>query len=324
METNLSQGPPPPQPPQRTPFPSQLSELPEPRELEEPREIGEPKEIEPPLQVLDVPLEQVYPNPYQPRKSFEQEALQELADSIKVHGIIQPLVVTKTNQGYELLVGERRLRAAKLAGLASVPVVVKHDVSGEQKLEIALIENIQRRNLNPIEEARAYRRLLDEFKMKQETIAAKVGKSRPAVTNIMRLLTLPSEIQQALEKGSISEGHARALLALRSQEEQLLLFSEIMAGMLTVREVEAKVREMLGRPLRRRKYQPLPPEMQAVENSLRSKFGTNIKIQKRKEGARITIDCYSEEELQALLDRLANSATFSENPASTPPKPFYV
>lgn len=223
---------------------AQVSELDQPPEISQPPALPVIPQIESPLQVLDVAVEQVYPNPYQPRKSFDQEALKELAESIKTHGIIQPLVVTKTDRGYELLVGERRLRAAKLAGLPTVSVVVKHDVSREQKLEIALIENIQRKNLNPIEEARAYKRLLDEFKMKQDVIAQKVGKSRPAVTNIMRLLTLPREIQQALENGSISEGHARALLSLRTAQEQLAVFQEIMSGTLTVREVEAKVREI--------------------------------------------------------------------------------
>ncbi|MHB8871385.1 MAG: ParB/RepB/Spo0J family partition protein, partial [Candidatus Doudnabacteria bacterium] len=164
--------------------------------------------------VQEVPIEDIVANPFQPRKVFNQEHLQELADSIKEHGVIQPLVVNKTPAGYELVVGERRFRASQLAGLKKVPVIIKQGMADQTKLEVALIENIQRQELNPIEEAQAYQKLMDNFGLTQEKVAQKVGKSRPAIANTVRLLNLPAEIQRAIIEGKLSEGHARAILGL--------------------------------------------------------------------------------------------------------------
>lgn len=253
--------------------------------------------------VQEIAIEDIIPNPYQPRKSFNQEQLQELADSIAEHGVIQPLVVNRTENGYELVVGERRFRASQLAGLKKVPVIVKSGMQSQTKLEVALIENIQRQELNPIEEAQAYEKLMKEFGLTQEKVAQKVGKSRPAIANTVRLLNLPAEIQRAIIEGKISEGHARAILGVPGAEKQLALFKMTIDQGLNVRQVEAKVRELLARP--RLEAAGPDPKTMAMETELQSKLGTKVKIEKKGKGGKIMIEFFSDEELDELLGKIA-------------------
>ncbi len=254
--------------------------------------------------IQEIEISQVVANPYQPRKVFNPEALRELADSIREHGVIQPLVVTQTPTGYEIVVGERRFRASQLAGLTKVPAIIKERLEDQTKLEVALIENIQRQELNAIEEAQAYDRLIKNFNMTQEQVAKKVGKSRPAITNTLRLLNLPAEIQRAVVEGKISEGHARAILGLPDIERQILLYKTIVDQGLNVRQVETKVRELTAR--RQLDSAAPDPQIMALETQLRSTLGTQVKIQRQGRGGRITIEFFSEEELGDLIKKMAD------------------
>jgi len=254
-------------------------------------------------QIQEIEVAKIAPNPFQPRKVFEPNALRELADSIKEHGVIQPLVVTRTPTGYELVVGERRFRASQLAGLVTVPAIIKEAMVDQTKLEVALIENIQRRELNPIEEAQAYERLMKTFNMTQEQVARKVGKSRPAVANTVRLLNLPAEIQRGVIEGKIMEGHARALLGLVDPEKMLLMYKMVLEQGLNVRQVENKVRELTTR--RQMDAAAPDPKLMAMETELRSKLGTQVKIQRQGKGGKITIDFFSEEELEDIIHKMA-------------------
>lgn len=251
----------------------------------------------------EVPITSIVPNPHQPRLHFDETKLEELADSIKEHGILQPLIVTKTQVGYELIAGERRLQAAKRAGLTEVPVVVK-EVGNQAKLELAIIENIQRHDLNPIEEAKAFLRLADEFHLSQEEVAKKMGKSRSTVANTLRLLTLPVEIQRAVIEGKLSEGHAKALLAIENPEKQRALFELILKEELTVRETEEKARAVMVRS-HTRTPREATPEVMAKEEWLTEQLGTKVKIQPKGKGGKILIEYYSPEELNTILGRMA-------------------
>jgi len=253
--------------------------------------------------IAEIPVEKIKANPYQPRKHFNEEKLQELAASIKEHGVLQPLVVSRSGSDqYELIAGERRLEASKIAGLEKVPAVIK-EVNDQQKLEMAIIENIQRHNLNPIEEARAYKKLQDMAGMTQDEIAQRVGKSRSAVANTLRLLSLPIEIQKALEEGKITEGHARLILAVSGSEKQRALFELILKNELSVRETENKIREV-GVVSHKRKLKAKDPEIAAKENWLEKQLGTKVRIKKTKGGGQILIDFYSEEELENILGKI--------------------
>jgi ParB family transcriptional regulator, chromosome partitioning protein len=255
--------------------------------------------------ISNIPTGSVLPNPYQPRKYFDEEKLQELADSIKEHGILQPLIVNKNGDNeYELIAGERRLEASKIVGLEKVPVVIKK-VDNEKKLEIALIENIQRHNLNAIEEAMAYKKLQDEFGLTQEEVAKKVGKSRSAVANTLRLLNLPIEIQRSLISGKITEGHARMILTVANPEKQRALFELILKDKLNVRQVERKVKEV-SISSHKRKIRIPDPEMEDRENQLGSLLGTKVKIKKNRNGGQIVIDYYSGEEFNGIFNKLTN------------------
>ena len=256
--------------------------------------------------VLLVPVKQIIPNPRQPRSHFNPTALAELAASIKEHGIIQPLLVSSNDadDGYILIAGERRWQASQLAGLTEVPVIVRQ-TSDQQKLELALIENIQRADLNALEEAHAYRQLSDEFRLSHEQIAERVGKSRVAVTNTLRLLKLPDVIQQTLVDGRISEGHARALLALATPQAMQAALSTVLSQELTVRQTEELVRKLGGeKPAPKPKTAP-SPDLLALEERLRGSLGTKVNLKASKKGdGSLTVYFYSEEELNALLTRL--------------------
>jgi ParB family chromosome partitioning protein len=260
-----------------------------------------------------IDVDKIVPNPFQPRREFDESQLQSLSDSIRQYGVLQALVVTRkevpkadgglTTQ-YELIAGERRLRASKLAGLSQVPVLIKvgDEENDLMKLELAIIENIQREDLNPVDRARAFQRLIDEFGFKHLEIAKKVGKSREYVSNSVRLLALPPEILDALSLGKISEGHARPLMMLGDRaDEQMTLFKEIMFKRLTVREAEAISRRIAYDKIRK-KGATLDPETQELEERLTETLGTRVSIEKRENGGKILIDFFSPEDLHSILD----------------------
>lgn len=254
--------------------------------------------------IMEIPIDTISPNPHQPREDFDENGLQELANSIKAHGVLQPLVVSiKDSGGYELIVGERRLKASKIAGLKKVPVVVKK-VSEQNKAELSLIENIQRYDLNPIEEARAYEKLQNAFSITQDEIALKIGKSRSTVSNVLRLLFLPIEIQKALTGKVITEGHARSILAISNPEKQRALFNLIVRENLTVRQTEDKAREV-ATGTRVPKKRHVDPDIQKYEEQLSQAFGTKVRIKKSKTGGQIIINYYSDEEFNTLLTTLS-------------------
>jgi len=254
---------------------------------------------------LFIAVDKVLANPRQPRDNFDEEGLQELANSIREHGILQPLIVTHETDSelYMLVAGERRLRAAQLAGLEAVPVVVR-EVTEQERLELALIENLQRSDLSPLETARAYRQLHEDFKLSHEEIADQVGKSRVAVTNTLRLLNLSEPVQKALVEGKISEGHARALLALDNPKGQAAALEHIIKRELNVRQTEEYVRTLTGeKPVKKLKI-PAPPEVLAIEERLRSHFGTRVKLNHGKKGGSLVIYYYSDEELDGLISSI--------------------
>ena len=252
-----------------------------------------------------VKITQVEPNSEQPRKDFDEDALLELADSIKQFGVLQPLLVQKKNDYYEIIAGERRWRAAKLAGLKEVPVLVR-EYTEQEVVEISLIENIQRENLNPIEEAIAYKRLLEEFNLKQDEVAERVSKSRTAVTNSMRLLKLSDKVQQMIIDDMISTGHARALLAIDDPELQYTLANKIFDEKLSVRETEKLVKEIKN-PKKPKEKKPVANSFiyQDLEEKMKSVFGTKVSIASKGKGkGKIEIEYYSDDELEHLFDMM--------------------
>lgn len=260
-----------------------------------------------PSTFTELNIDLIKPNPWQPRKIFKEEKLEELSASIKEHGVLQPLVVVPLPDGnYQLIVGERRLRASKLAGLAKIPVIIRDAVEEQKKLELALIENIQRHNLDPIEEAQAYQQLIDTYHITQEEVAKKVGKHRTTVTNMLRLLHLPLKIQRAVAEGVISEGHARAILGVTGMERQLALLDLVIRDNMTVRQVEDKAREIMERPkLVKASRVTSDPETAALESELRGKLGTKVRVQKSGETGKIMIEFFSKEELDSFLDKVS-------------------
>jgi ParB family chromosome partitioning protein len=261
-----------------------------------------------------VPISAIRPNPYQPRTEWNAEKLGELAESIRVHGLIQPLIVStgRTANTYVLIAGERRLRAAEMAGLASVPVVIK-DVAPQALLELALVENLVRSDLSPLEEAQAYRQLIEEFGLNQSQVADRVGRSRVSVTNTLRLLNLPREIQTALTDGTLSEGHARALLALPSAVDQLAAMRDVIAKRLSVRQTEEFVRKWTTRP---GSPEPVIKEETRLTwhqaDRLQRALETRVAIrQDQKSGSgTISIHFYDNEQLQSILNRIAGEDDF--------------
>ena len=254
--------------------------------------------------VVEAPLAAITPNPHQPRAPIRDQDLVELAASIQAHGIIQPLVVTRALDGYQLIAGERRWRAARLAGLSTVPVIVK-DVVPSEMLELALVENVQRSDLNALEEAMAYHQLTEEFGLTQEQIARRVGKSRVAVANTLRLLKATRAVQAALLEGKISEGHARALLGLEQPAAQDGALKIVLKRELNVRQAEELVRHLLGpRPQGHRPVRADAPATRALESRFREALGTKVNLARSGQGGRIVIYFYSEEELGALYERI--------------------
>lgn len=261
-----------------------------------------------------IETDKIKPNPFQPRREFDQEKLHDLSESIRAYGVLQPLVVTrketvKDDGGiaveYELLAGERRLRASKLVGLPHVPVLIRAgENSDREKLEISIIENLQREDLNAVERARAFKRLAEDFGFKHHEIGTRVGKSRVYVTNTMRILDLPDEILDAVSSGVINEGHTRPLLMLVDRpDEQMVLFKEISVKKITVREAEETARK-IAVDRARKKDVAIDPEMVAIESKLRESLGTRVHILKRETGGKILIDFFSTDDLMAILAML--------------------
>ena len=255
--------------------------------------------------VHQVEIGQIKPNPRQPLNHFDPEELTQLANSIKEHGVLQPLLVSKHEGAshYQLIAGERRLLAAKAAGLETVPVIIRN-VSEQERVELALIENIQREDLGPLEMAEAYRQLAEEFLLSHEQIAERVGKSRVSITNTLRLQKLPATIQQYLAEGQITEGHARALLALPSPQAQLAAAQTILKNDLSVRQTEDLVRKLTGQRPSPSHKKPLSPEFSAIEEKLRDSLGTKVTLNHRQHAGTLVIHYYSEEELDALVSRI--------------------
>ena len=255
--------------------------------------------------ITQVPIDSIQRNPRQPREKFDLEELENLAASIREHGVIQPLIVSPgKNEIYTLIAGERRLQAARKAGLKTVPVVIRH-ATDQQFLELALIENVQRADLNAIEEAEAYQHLAKEFRLSHETIASRVGKSRVAVTNTLRLLEASAPVKQALVDGRITAGHARAMLALPSAKAQENLLNQVMNLDLSVRQTEALASKLSGKKPTGKRRAGLNADLSDIEKRLLSKLGTRVAVKHNKDGkGRITIYYYSNEELDSLLEKL--------------------
>ncbi|WNQ11496.1 ParB/RepB/Spo0J family partition protein [Paenibacillus aurantius] len=257
--------------------------------------------------VIDIPLTQLRPNPYQPRKTFHEESIQELAASIKEHGVIQPIIVRSVLKGYEIIAGERRFRASQLSGLASIPAVVKK-FSDQQVMEIALIENIQREDLNAIELAIAYQSLADELKLTQEELSVKVGKSRSHVANFLRLLQLPEEIKQHVSRGTLSMGHARAIVGVKNDKVKKQLAEAVISEQWSVRELEEAIKKQDGRELKAQDKKKVDkkknPFINQAEENLRDHFQTTVKIKHGNNKGKIELMYFSEDDLQRLLEML--------------------
>lgn len=269
--------------------------------------VDEEKETSSGDALRQISVDDISPNPHQPRQNIDAEALAELAASIKAHGVIQPLIVTADPQQpgrYVLVAGERRWQAARLAGLSTVPAIVQ-EVTPQQQLELALVENIQRADLNPLEEAAAYQQLMDRFGLTQQEIADRVGRGRVSVANALRLLRLPDFVKTVLAAGQISEGHARALLGLEEDLEAMkLVLKRIISQRLSVRQTEELVRRLSTSPASPKATRTVPPETRALEAEFARSLGTKVSLSRSKKGGRLTIHFYSEEDLQRLYELL--------------------
>ena len=263
-----------------------------------------PQRDGPASSVLDVPLSRVVPNPHQPRHHWDDADLEDLAASIREHGVLQPVLVTETIDGYQLIAGERRVRAARLAGLDRIPALVRQ-LADRDQLEVALVENVQRSDLDPIDEALAYRQLIDEFGLTQERVAERVGKARATIANTLRLLDLHAAVQAAIAAGRITEGHGRALGGLPVDDQAQVLATVVGQG-LSVRQAEELVRRLREpRATREPAAKPrLDAELERVEEDLRQRLGTKVSLTRSRKGGRIVIEYYSDEELGRLYDRL--------------------
>lgn len=272
--------------------------------------------------VNEIIVQDIKPNPFQPRRVFDEEAMAELVQSVKQYGVIQPIVVRKTLDGYELVAGERRWRASKQAGFKSIPAVVREYTDAEMT-EIALIENLQRQNLNPVEEALAYRSLMDKFGLTQEEVARKIGRSRSLIANTIRLLNLPDSIQQFVSRGTLSMGQAKPLLALESPELQLEAAEMIIEEDLSARDTEELVRRLAAKPRQQRQQQPAEDKEVFVveaEDRLKLLLGTQVKIKPGKLKSKIEIEFYSAED----LDRIVEVLTAQQMAAATKPRGAFI
>jgi len=251
-----------------------------------------------------IPVDRIRHNPFQPRLSADVAALESLAESIRAHGVLQPVIVIATFDGYQLIAGERRLRAAQMAGLGHIPAIVRE--AGEQdQLELALVENLQRSDLNPMEEALAFRRLIDEFGLDQDGVAQRVGKARSSVANTLRLLDLSEPVQSALAAGQISEGHARAIAGLPERSGQVTVLEAIISSGLSVRQTEELIRRLKDLdPATSRSVRGADPDLERLEADLRDALGTKVTVTSSRRGGRITIEYYGDEDLERLMGRL--------------------
>ena len=256
--------------------------------------------------VEQIHMKSIKPNPYQPRKVFDEEAIQELSDSIKEHGILQPIIVRKKGTTYEIVAGERRFRAAKLAGLDELPAIIR-DLTDQETMELAILENLQREDLTPIEEAEAYNKLMENLKMTQEQLAFRLGKSRSHIANHIRLLGLPQKVREMLVDGSLSMGHGRTLLGLRKKGQILLVAEKVLKEGLNVRQLERLVQKLNEDVPRETKTETKDLFLEERESHLREFLGTNVKIKKAKNKGKIEIEFFSEDDLERILELLKES-----------------
>ena len=282
--------------------------------------------------IFHIETDKIKPNPFQPRRNFDETALEELASSIREFGILHPIVVTKietssefgTSVEYQLIAGERRLMAAKIVGLERIPAIVKAALTDRERLELAIIENIQRENLNPIETARAYAKLQDQFGLTQREVAVRVGKSRETVANAVRLLNLPSYIQDSVAQNKISESQGRLLLMVSDQKEQRVIFDDLIRNNMSVRELRNRIsfrKPEIGASI---ESLSVDPETEHLEEQLREALGTKVKLQKEGDSGKLTINFYSQEELQNLIAKLVQSSQTQESESSNPDEGFSV
>ncbi|CAG5089339.1 Stage 0 sporulation protein J [Thermobacillus xylanilyticus] len=261
--------------------------------------------------VIEISLTQLRPNPYQPRKTFDEEAIRELAESIRLHGVIQPIIVRSVVKGYEIIAGERRFRASQLIGNATIPAVVR-DFSDQQVMEIALIENLQREDLNAIELALAYQSIMDKFQLTQEELSLKVGKSRSHIANFLRLLTLPAEVKEHVSRGTLSMGHARALAGLKDDKKLKELARQTIENEWSVRELEDAIQQLGRKNVAVKKAQAKAkkrdPYIEQVEETLRERFKTTVRIRHQKDKGRIELLYYGKQDLERLLELLERLA----------------
>ncbi|MBN3524293.1 ParB/RepB/Spo0J family partition protein [Paenibacillus apiarius] len=255
--------------------------------------------------VVEVSLQQLRPNPYQPRKNFDEQSIQELAESIKQHGVIQPIIVRSVLKGYEIIAGERRFRASQLLGQATIPAVVRN-FSDQQVMEIALIENLQRENLNAIELALAYQALMDQFSLTQEELSVKVGKSRSHIANFLRLLQLPEEVKDYVSRGTLSMGHARAIVGVKDPVKVKQLAKSAISQEWSVRQLEEAIQQLhkKGKATDKAKTLRKDPYLDELEENLRERFRTTVKIKQNKDKGKIEIAYFSKQDLERLLEML--------------------
>ncbi|HJV18057.1 MAG TPA: ParB/RepB/Spo0J family partition protein [Bacillales bacterium] len=268
-------------------------------------------EVEKGESVQEIAIKELRPNPYQPRKNFQQEAIDELKNSIMEHGILQPIIVRKSIKGYEIVVGERRFRAAKEAKLETVPAVVR-ELSEQQMMELAVLENLQREDLNPIEEGLAYQTLMEKLSLTQEEVAKRLGKSRPHVANHIRLLSLPPKIQELISSGKISMGHGRALLGLRKKTTLSTIVEKVIQENLNVRQLEKLIQQLNENVSRGTKKTEKKKDvfLQEREHLLRERFGTMVNIKQSKNKGKIEIEFFSQEDLERILELLDQESSF--------------
>lgn len=253
--------------------------------------------------IIEVKITDIEANDRQPRKAFDDEALTDLSESIKEHGVVQPIIVRKLGNGYQIIAGERRWRASRMAGKRTIPAIIK-ECSNLEVMELALIENLQREDLNSIEEALAYKSLIEEYNMTQEDISKKIGKSRPAIANSLRLLQLPQEIKNLIAEGKITQGHARALLAISGEKRQLEMAEKIIAEQLNVRQIEKMAKETKAKKKKQAPLNNYQIEIIQLEERLKTVLGTKVTIQHKNNKGKIEIDYYSNEELDRILSIL--------------------